>query len=102
MEEKKYIVVSCESGEADVQLETLKPGQGINLFGIYLPVGIESKLTMKCVVEEVQEKEGKKVVEELGEIFLNFETDEGKVKYSVKMSSGLPRKIEERLGLKLI
>ena len=101
MEEKKFIVLACESEDVDIQVETLKPGQGINLFGLYIPFGIESKISMKCVVKEVTEKENRHVEEDLGEIYVTVESDEGKFKHELKMTSDLPKKLEEIIGIKI-
>jgi len=101
--EKRYIVISCEGFLEDIQLETLRPSQRLNIFGlISIPFGVESEGKVRCKVKEVILKSSQKVENELGELEITAGIDEGKHYSEVKMSEDLPKNLKDRLGIGLI
>lgn len=102
MAEKKFVVVTCEGGVQDIELETLRPSQQLNIFGIFsVPFGIESEGEVKCTVKEVVIKDNGKEENELGEFKVVGRIDEGKTFSELWVSEDLPKKIKEKLGIGL-
>lgn len=102
MAEKRFVVVACEGEIQDIEIETLRPSQQLNVFGIFsIPFGIESEGEVKCKVKEIIIKDNGMEENELGELKLIGRIDEGKTFSELWVSEDLPKKVREKLGIGL-
>jgi len=84
----KFVVLSCEVGLEEFNLETLSKNEQPNL-PIDIPLGIEAGLISKCDVYEVDENEGEENRKLIGQMVTNVRFDDGKAHFDMKISESL-------------
>lgn len=95
------ISISCVTSLEDIQFETLRDEQAVNIAGMSVPIGVESEGMTVCKVSSVEEEDGKIIEEDLGRIGFKAELDEGDLYTTFEMTDDLPKNVQDELDIEL-